>query len=206
MSPEELMRWRIHHHSVSTGDDWWRELDTDAAWDAPQLERVRARLAAQFGLAVAADAVECKTRCCRIRLSEDDAARAGDELLSSVGLGFGAVGGRATSGSSEGQVTFAVCWRRDDDRAYPDRAAERAALLARAAPALTACGRGVTPPITVRVTLELDPAGEVAELHSNAADLGSAAARCAERALVEAADFAPAPEPSVVPLTAILGA
>lgn len=206
MSPDELMRWREYHHSVSTDDNWWAGLPTDAAWDAPQAERVRARLAAELGHAVADDAVTCKTRCCRVALSEDEADRLGDDAMSSVVLGFGAGRGGARSGAADGRVLLTPCWARDDRRAYPDRAVERAALLARAASALAACGRGVSPAFTLRLTLELDTDGEIAKVHSNAAELGSAAAACAERALVEAAAFAPAPQGTTVPVAVKVGA
>ena len=206
MDPDTLMRWRMHHHSVSTDDHWWNGLALDPAWDAPQLERVRARVVAELGHAIADDAVACRTRCCRIAMSEEDADRASDDLLSSVGLGFGAAGGTARSGALDGQVRLTACWSRDDPRPYPDRAAERTALLARAAPALATCSRGVTPALTVRLLLELDHNGEIMKLRSNTAEMGSAAATCAERALLDAATFAPAPEPTMVPITATIGA
>jgi hypothetical protein len=67
------------------------------------------------------------------------------------------------------------------------------------------CARGVAPPVTLLIGLELDPAGTVAKVDSNAAELGSPAARCAEQAIVEAADFAPAPRGQYVVVRVTLG-
>ena len=58
----------------------------------------------------------------------------------------------------------------------------------------------------LRLLLTLDPAGEISKVASNADELGVAAARCAERALTEAADFAPAPQATTVWVALPLGA
>lgn len=203
MAPEMLDRWRMRHHGVSSDPAFWDDLPPDPTWDATQADRVRARLAG-LGAPVAADAVRCRYRCCQIELAEEVTDRLGDELFSSVGLGFGDVGGRATSNDGAGQLLQTVCWRRDDGD-HPDRAVERAALLARAADGVAACGRGQTPPVTLRVLLTIAPDGEVAKVDSNAADLGVPAAACAERALLEHASFAPDNQPTTVPLQVALG-
>lgn len=203
IAPELLDRWRMRHHGVSSDPAFWDDLPPDPTWDAAQADRVRARLAG-LGAAVDADAVRCRYRCCQIELAEEVTDRLGDELFSSVGLGFGDAGGRATSNDGAGQVLQTVCWRRDDGD-HPDRAAERAALLARAADGVAACGRGQAPPVTLRLLLTIAPDGEVAKVDSNAADLGVPAAACAERALLEHASFAPDNLATTVPLQVAVG-
>lgn len=203
MAPEVLDRWRTRHHGVSTDPAFWDDLPPDPTWDAAQAEAVRARLAS-LGAPVAASAVTCRYRCCKIALAEEVTDRLGDELFSSVGLGFGAAGGRATSNDGSGQLLQTVCWRKDGAD-HPDRAAERATLLAQAADAVATCGRGQAPPVTLRLLLTVAPDGEVAKVDSNAADLGVPAAACAERALLERASFAPDNQPTTVPLQVTLG-
>ncbi len=198
---EAMMRER----GVTTDDGWWDGMPLDPAWDAPQADRVRAVLLDQFAVKLGADAIACRTRCCRLRIPEEAFDRVADELGSAVGLAFGAAGGSATQRGTDGVVTHTACWDRHDDGAYPDRIAERDALLARTAGAVATCSRGVAPPVTLLIGLELDPAGTVAKVDSNAAELGTPAARCAEQAIVEAADFAPAPRGQYVVVRVTLG-
>ncbi len=195
----------MREHGVTTDDEWWDGMPRDAGWDGPQAERVRALIADRFAVKLGADAIDCRTRCCRLRLPEEDFDRTADELGSAVGLGFGAAGGSATQRGADGVVTYTTCWDRADTGTYPDRAAERDQLLARTAGVVATCARGVAPPVTLLIGLELDPAGTVAKVDSNAAELGSPAARCAEQAIVEAADFAPAPRGQYVVVRVTLG-
>jgi hypothetical protein len=166
---------------------------------------VRAILADQLAVTIGADAAARRARCCRLRVPEEAFDRAADELGSAVGLAFGAAGGSATRRGQDGVVTYTTCWDRHDGGAYPDRVAERDALVARTAAAVAACGRSVSPPLTLLVGLSLDPEGTVAKIDSNAAELGDPAARCAEQAIVEAADFAPAPRGQYVVVRVTLG-
>lgn len=203
--PPELMdRWRMRHHGVSTADEFWDELPPDPTWDGAQTTRVRERLA-RLGVTVAADAVACRYRCCRVDLTEEQLEAIGDDLYSSVGLGFDDAGGHASAGLAPGRQRETACWRRGGAQ-HPDRLAERTELLARAAAAVAACGRGQSPRQLLRMIVTIDPDGEIAKVDSNATALGTAAASCAERALIERASFAADDRPTIVPLRVAVGA
>jgi hypothetical protein len=87
-----------------------------------------------------------------------------------------------------------------DERAWngPDRGAERLRLIAGIQPALRACAEEAQVAFTLRMTLKLDETGAVSDMRSSADRASTTAAKCAERAVLSAADFAPAPMPTRV--------
>ena len=183
-------------------DDWWARLPPNPAWDEPRERKVIDRLA-RLGVQLADGDIECRTRCCRFVLDPEQADL--DELQSSVGLFFEPRTGFAIGAAGEA-MRLVTCWApAAPDTPYPDRLAEREALLAKVARELERCGARTTAPITLRLRLGIDPQGQIASVDSNAKDLGHPAATCAESALLQGANFAPAPRPTEVPVRVILG-
>lgn len=189
---------------MSTSDEWWAKLPPNPAWDAPREQKVIARLA-KLGVTLDPKDIECKTRCCRFVLAEETSDEHWDEIRSAVGLDFERPDGLAMSNAGDA-ILITKCWaKRAAETPYPDRLAEREALLAKVAAELARCGAGVSPPITLKLTLALDEQGQVSGVESNAKELGQKAASCAETALLQGASFASAPAATEVPLTVVLG-
>lgn len=189
---------------MSTGDDWWAALPPDPAWDDAREQTVIERVG-KLGVKLDANQVECKRRCCRIAIDEDTYDELGDDLTSSVGLGFEPSGGMGTS-RANGIYLVTKCWSRQPvDKPLPDRALERDALLAKVKGELDRCGQGTSPAVTLKLGLHLDDDGQIAKVDSNAKQLGQKAATCAETAILQAASFAASAMPTYVPLTVVLG-
>jgi hypothetical protein len=190
---------------MSTSDEWWAKLPANPAWDAPRKDKVIDRLKKQVGVALDPKHVECKRRCCRIYLDDATYEEHLDDITSAVGLDFEPPDGWGTSMSGDGFV-LTKCWSmKPPEMAMPDRAAERDALLAKAAGDLAKCGANVTPVITLVLQLHVDDAGQIERVESNAKQLGQKAASCAEAAILQAASFAAAPSTTRVPIRVPLG-
>jgi hypothetical protein len=191
---------------TSTDPGWWQRLPNTPAWDDAREHTVLERLAKHVGVTLDPKYVECKTRCCQIALDDATYEDSLDEITSSVGLGFEPPDGLGTSKVANGPYLVTACWSTAPQiKPLPDRAVERAALLAKAADEVRDCAHGVTPVITLKLQLHLDEDGRVEKVDSNAKQLGQKAASCAETALLAAASFAPAPMSTRVPITVALG-
>lgn len=192
-------------HGMSTSDEWWQKMPRNATWDSARERLVVDRLARNLGVRLDPSRVSCRTRCCRVRVSEEVYDAKGDDIHSSVGLGFEPPDGYGTSTAPDGNIQITTCWSTAPHRPLPDRAAERDALLARTADALQRCARGIAHPEMLRLVFHLDENGAIEKVDSNKAQLGDAAASCAETVILEAAAFAPAPMSTTVPMDVRLG-
>jgi hypothetical protein len=192
-------------HGTSTSNEWWQSMPRDAVWDAERQKVVLERLDKDLGIKLDASKVECRTRCCRLTLPEDVFEAKSPELMSSVGLRFEPPDGYASTSDKPGTTTVTSCWSTKPHGALPDRAVERAALLAKAADALKKCSHGLAHAQTLKVMLHLDENGEIEKVDSNKDQLGGTAAACAEQALLAAAAFAPSSMDTDVPITVTLG-
>ena len=189
---------------MSTDDAWWAKLPPNPAWDDAREQKVIERLA-KLGVKLDPKDIECKTRCCRFNLDEETRDEHWDDIESSAGIDFELPDGLGMRKAGEVfQIT--KCWsRKPPDKPFPDRLAEREALLAKVADELKRCGQGVSPAITLKLRLSIDADGQITKVESNAKQLGQKAATCAETTLLQAASFAAGPSSTEVPLTVVLG-
>jgi hypothetical protein len=184
--------------------EWFEALPPDPSWDAPREKRVIDQLAKATGVRLDPSSVECRTRCCRLTIRDDVYEAHRSEWMSSVGLGFEPTQGMAMTGGDNPALT--VCWpERPPESPMPDRAGERAALLARTSEAIRACAQGLTYAISLWIELDIDKDGSIKNVDSNRESIGHPAATCAENAILQAASFAPAPHETNVPLSLKLG-
>jgi hypothetical protein len=199
---------------TSGADEWWTCLPATPAWDAKRADYLRGRLAKYLDLEIAADRIECRTRCCRVTLTSEQYHDKLEELGSSVGLRIGPTDGLLgnNSVSHPGMYEIRTCWREGDIDDYPDRAIERDELLAAIQPELGACARGLARPRTLDLMLWLGDnaelehvvgrdSGEPWEMHDAA--IADPVRDCVETVLRKAAAFEPAPDTMTrsIPLT-----
>lgn len=187
------------------GDSAFAREVRDSQWATAQEQAIRERLQKYIGISPDRIELECRTKCCRARLSKalyDEHAR---ELQSSVGLGGGKDESSYLYGDDEaGEMVVAqVCFRRTDGR-DPDRGAEREALLSTIRPELVSCARGIAHEVVISIELTLDESGAVTKVDTRSDPTGEPAAACVERAVVGAAAFASASEVSLVPVNVTL--
>ena len=189
---------------MSTDEAWWQALPPNPAWDGAREQKMIERLA-KLGVTLDPKNIECKTRCCRFDLDEETKDEHWDDIQSSVGIDFEMPDGLAMAKAGDSfQIT--KCWsKKPTEKPFPDRLAEREALLAKAADELKRCGANISPAITLKLRLSIDPDGQISKVESNAKQLGQKAATCAETALLQAASFAAGPTSTEVPLTVQLG-
>jgi hypothetical protein len=187
------------------GDSAFAREVRDPQWATAQEQAIRARLEKYIGISPNRIELECRTRCCRARLSRSLYDEHERELQSSVGLGGGE---EETSHieddeSGRGMIAAKVCFRRTDGR-DPDRGAEREALLSTIRPELASCARGLAHEVVISIELTLDESGAVTKADTRSDPTGEPAAACVERAVVGAAAFAPASGVSWVPVNVTL--
>lgn len=176
----------------------------DPAWAPAQESAMQDRLTRHLGVKGAK--VECRTSCCQVTFREGGEPTAlWEQLDSAVGFrdGSSTTTGYTQQSGDDGikRVTKgSFCFDRDKQASAPDRAAERERLLAKARPALRACAARAAVPFVLRVQLSLDATGAVKDVSSSADEIPDDAADCAVAAISDAAAFAPAPEPTRVPI------
>lgn len=193
-------------HGMSTSDEWWAKLPLRPNWDAALKTSTLERLSKYLGIKLDPSKVECRTRCCRVTVSDEVYDAHSEELGSTVGLRFAPSDGYGTHRTKDRGTVITTCFATDAPKvAMPDRGAERDAMIAKAADAIRKCGVGLAHPMTLKLTLWLDEGGQITKVDSNKAQLGSPAGTCAETALLTAAAFAPAPMTSDVPVSVVIG-
>jgi hypothetical protein len=113
---------------------------------------------------------------------------------------------RSASRMAQALVRIRDADREHEERGWqvPDRGAERASLLAKAAPGLASCAAQAERAFTLSITFEVDASGAISDMKSSAEQAGTNAARCAEQVLMSSADFAPAPIPTRIPIKVTL--
>ncbi|HEY6180079.1 MAG TPA: hypothetical protein VIX73_36810 [Kofleriaceae bacterium] len=163
----------------------------DPDWATAQEQAIQARLQKNIGISPDQIELECRTRCCRVRLSRSLYDEHQRELESSVGLGGGNEETSMLYGDDDpAMVAEKVCFQRTDRE--PDRGAEREALLATIRTELASCARGLAHEVAISVELTLDESGAVTKAETRSDPTGEPVAACVERAVVGAAAFAPA--------------
>jgi hypothetical protein len=175
----------------------------DPQWATAQEQAIQARLEKYVGISPDRFELECRTRCCRARMSRslyDEHAR---ELQSSVGLGGGDDESSLLYGGDD-RREMKVCFPRTDAAPGPDRGAEREALLSTIRPELASCARGLTHEVTISVELTLDESGAVTKATTRPDPMAEPAAACVERTVVGAAAFSPASGGSWLPVNVTL--
>jgi RNA polymerase sigma-70 factor (ECF subfamily) len=186
--------------------DAWRNEPVDGAWARSMEEHIRGRVTRHGGISLGADDVECRSRCCAVRLTRSQYDGLQQDFLSSVGIGDLQPEQivRPARAATDGDAVATICFTREGQprpEDLPDRGAERARLLERAAPALAMCAAQADEAFLVDLVLILDRDGAVSDLKSSADYAGTRPARCAEQAILAAAAFAPAPVETKVPVT-----
>lgn len=184
----------------------------DDAWAAPQEAMVHDRLVLMRGVLPNGTTVECRQACCRLTTPTTFVGRVDllRDLQSSVGfrdLPCDQMAFTSADPDLPDTDVALLCFDRSRDTLaapVPDRAVERRDLLARAAPALANCVRQGDVPAEVGLAWFLSETGAVVGATRDGEVAGTDAARCAERVLLQAARFAPAPRPTYVPLTVAL--
>jgi hypothetical protein len=185
-------------HGTRTEDAWWAAMPKNPSWDDRRRQELLRRFDKYIGIKLEPSQVECKTRCCRVRLDNEAYEAHSEDVMSSVGLHFDVPDGLAMENRGEDALVTA-CWQtKPPEKPMPDRGAERDATIARAAAAIRKCG--APPQMILKMQLALDEEGQIAKVRSNKTELGHPAAACAETAILQAADFAPAPMETDVPI------
>ena len=192
---------------TSGSDAWWACLPRTPEWDANRARYLVDRLAQRIDVHLAADRIECRTRCCRVLISRAEYREHGDELSSAVGMRIGPTDGYGAQPTQRGvpdsDIAITTCWKPGPIDAFPDRAVERDQLLADAANDLAACARDVAQPTSLQLLLQLDEDGTVDMIEP---EDGNTPRPCVDAALRNAASFAPAPDTMTrsVPLRIVL--
>lgn len=183
-------------HGAGATDAWWSCLPRDPAWDAERERYLLDRIARHVGLVLDPDRIECRTRCCRVRLTQDEHRARGGELSSSVGVRVGPTDGYLRDpvdhADPDGDLIVTTCWKPDAIEDYPDRAVEREIVLAEAAPDLAACGALTGAPAEAALTVMLADDGSIDTVSPSTA-MPVPVMRCIDAALRKVGVFEPAP-------------
>jgi hypothetical protein len=178
----------------------------DPLWAAAQEQEMKERLQKYIGISPDSIELDCRTRCCRVRMPRSLYDKHARELQSSVGLGGGHDEMSTIHGDEarQGMVVANVCFERTDTPRGPDRGAEREALLSTIRAELASCARGLAHEVAISVELTLDESGAITKAETRSVPASEDAAECVERAVVGAAAFAPASAVSWLPVNVTL--
>lgn len=177
-------------------DEWWECLPRDPAWDAERARYLLDRVSTHVGLVLDASRLECRARCCRLRLTQEENRIHGGDLASSVGVRVGPTDGYLRTpvdpAAPDGDLIVTTCWQPGPLDDYPDRAVEREIVLAEAAGALAACGALAGAPAEATLSMNLHDDGEIDTI-SHETSMPRPVMHCISAALREVGVFEPPP-------------
>lgn len=183
-------------HGTGGADAWWECLPRDLAWDAERARYLLDRIATHVGLVLDPSRLECRARCCRLHLTQEEHRIHGGDLASSVGVRVGPTDGYLRTpidpAVPDGDLLVTTCWKPGPLADYPDRAVERAIVLAEAAGELAACGTLPGAPAEATLTVVLDDDGGIDTI-SHATSMPRPVMHCISAALREVGVFEPPP-------------
>lgn len=176
----------------------------DDAWANKQEYFVSNRIIKYMGVSEHDLHVECKAYSCDIQFDleeQDDLWGILEDLRSDVGIGMTDSGWNnleltKADESFDGLSHIYMYHARGSEtevQSTPDvdRGLEREELLNRAASALQVCQSQLQELLSLKVKISIDKNGEISNLQSEAQPIGNPVSECVERALVQAAEFAP---------------
>ncbi len=177
-------------------DEWWECLPRHPAWDAERARYLLDRVSTHVGLVLDASRLECRARCCRLRLTQEENRIYGGDLSSSVGVRVGPTDGylRAPVDPAvpDGDLLVTTCWKVGAIEDYPDRAVEREIVIAEAAGGLAACGTLSGAPAEAKLSVALDDDGGIDTI-SHETSMPRPVMHCISAALREVGVFEPPP-------------
>jgi hypothetical protein len=183
-------------HGTGGMDAWWACLPRDPAWDAERARYLLDRIRTHVGLALDPSRIECRARCCRLRITHEENRAHGGDLSSSVGVRVGPTDGYlrdvVNRADPDGDVLVTTCWKQGRIEEFPDRAIEREIVLAEAAGDLAVCGRLADAPAEATLNVELADDGAIDTI-SHAMIMPRPVMECISAALRKVGVFEPAP-------------
>ncbi len=185
-------------HGTGGSDDWWACLPRDPTWDAERASYLLDRISTHIGLVLEPGRLECRTRCCRLHLTQEENRIHGAELGSSVGVVVGPTDGYLRTMVDptvpDSDLIVTACWKPGPLDDYPDRAVEREIVLEEAADDLAACGTLPEAPALATLTVELTNDGGIDTI-SHGTSMPRAVMQCISAAIEKVGVFEPAPTP-----------
>lgn len=183
-------------HGTGGTEAWWACLPRDPAWDAEREHYLLDRLGTRVGLVLDPSRIECRARCCRLRVTQEENRTRGGELSSSVGVRVGPTDGYLRDlvdpTDPDGDLHVTTCWKPGRIEDFPDRAIEREIVLAGAAGELAACGTLAGAPAEATLNVELADDGAIDTI-SHATSMPRPVMHCIDAALRKVGVFEPAP-------------
>lgn len=183
-------------HGAAGTEDWWECLPRDPAWDAERARYLLDRISTHVGLVLDSSRLECRARCCRLHLTQEENRAHGADLSSSVGVRVGPTDGYLRTpvdpAVPDGDLLVTTCWQPGPLEDYPDRAVEREILLAEAASELAACGTLTDAPAEATLVVELADDGGIDTI-SHGTSMPGPVMHCISAALRKVGVFEPAP-------------
>jgi len=178
--------------SPTSGD--FGEEARDPTWATAQEATIEAHLA-DMATGPTDLVVECRARCCAITSRSQLPTDFVLDLQTSAGIMPWAE-----------RLSFSdrvvACFDRASVKRPPSELARRRQeILASVKPGLAACARLTTVPLEVTILVGFDNSGRVIGTNRQGELAGSEGARCAERAIGQAASFGPQPYPGGIPFT-----
>jgi hypothetical protein len=177
-------------------DAWWACLPRDPTWDAQRARYLLDRISTHVGLVLDPSRLECRARCCRLRLTQQEHRTHGSELSSSVGVRVGPTSGYlkrpVDPAAPDGDLLVTTCWQPGSLDDYPDRAVERDIVLAEAADELAACGTLADAPAEATLVVGLAEDGGI-DMVSHGTSMPRPVMDCVSAALRKVGVFEPAP-------------
>lgn len=183
-------------HGAAATEEWWECLPRDPAWDAERARYLLDRISTHVGLALDSSRLECRARCCRLHLTQEENRIHGADLSSSVGVRVGPTDGYLRTpvdpAVPDGDLLVTTCWQPGPLEDYPDRAVEREILLAEAASELAACGTLADAPAEATLVVEVADDGGIDTI-SHGTSMPRPVMHCISAALRKVGVFEPAP-------------